>query len=231
MIALYANLGYNREVKRMRNQKINLLPEIQNRSSVLLYEEDREIEPEKLAAVMEAARLAPSARNLQPWRYIVVQEKTQRDRMVKAMNPVNFWASSAPCLITQISHPPLGYTGEGKCYYLYDCGLSVMSLVIEAQHQELKCRQIAAFEENKIRGILAIPADWQVIVVVAIGYQGDLEREKPHLLKRWGIVAYSRVESRLLNSRTRKTMEEIVSYGKFNNQDTRNNNQTNSKSQ
>lgn len=194
---------------------IPLLPEIQNRSSALLYDESRSIEPDKLTAVLEAARLAPSAKNTQPWRYIVAQDQAQRQALVKAMHPANFWAGSAPCLVVQLTKPDLGYHGNDKPYYLYDCGLSVMSLVIEAQHQGLKCRQIAAFDESAVKEILQIPSDWQVVIIVACGYVGDLDREKPGLLKRWGIEAFSRIESRILNSRTRKVMEEIVSYNSF----------------
>ena len=200
----------------MPNKNHNLLPEIKNRSSAQLYDETRAVKSEKLKMTLEAARLAPSAMNNQPWRYIVVQSKDIRQKLVKAMALANFWASGAPCLIVQISKPKLDYGSSDKEYYLYDCGLSIMSLVLEAEHQGLKCRQIAGFDEEQVRQILDIPNDWRVIIIIAIGYQGNLNREEPHLLKRWGIEAFSRIEDRLLRSKQRKKNREIVSHEKFN---------------
>jgi nitroreductase len=200
----------------MPHKKHNLLPEIKNRYSAQFYDETRLIESEKLQAVLEAARLAPSAKNSQPWRYIIAQSKNLREKLVKqGLKPANFWAKSAPVLIIQVSKPELGYSQDGKDYYLYDCGLSVMSLVIEAEHQGLKCRQIAGFNQKRVRQILKIPNNWQVIIIIAIGYGGNLDREKPNLLNRWGIEAFSRIKNRLLRSGRRKEIKEIVKEGKF----------------
>lgn len=193
----------------------DLLPQIKNRSSVQLYDEDRAIEPDKLSAVLEAARLAPSAVNNQPWRYIVVQDKETRRKLVKALHAINFWAGSAPGLIVQISQKKKDFERGKLPYFMYDCGLSVMSLILEAEHQGLRCRQMAAYDDDKVRQVLDIPSQWSVIIVVAIGYAGDLKRDKPNLLKRWGTKAFSRIESRLINSKKRKKMEEIVSYDRF----------------
>lgn len=193
-----------------------ILPEIKNRKSSQLYIEDKKIERDKLKAVLEAARLAPSANNLQPWRYIVVESQKLRHKIIKeAMPKANYWALSAPCLIVQITNPSLGYVKDDKDYYLFDCGLSVMSLVLEAEHQGLRCRQIAGFDTDTVLRILSIPKNWHVVVIVACGYEGDLERERGSLLEKWGRQAYDKIEERIARSGSRKSLEEIISFEKF----------------
>jgi nitroreductase len=58
-------------------------------------------------------------------------------------------------------------------YYLSDCGQAAMSLVLQAEHMGLRCHQMAGWEQGPVRAALGIPDDEQLIVVMAIGYEGD----------------------------------------------------------
>lgn len=192
----------------------NLLPEIAERKSPVIFDA-RKIETQKLDAVLEAARWAPSSFNHQPWRYLVIDEPTALKKVHKGLSRGNFWAHHAPVLLIVLSRPDLDDIVDGKTYYLYDTGLSVMSLVIEAVHQGLATHQMIGFDEAVIKKEFGIPDPWRVITVVAMGYAGDLHSQKTSLIKKIGMQLFEKLRARLLSPRMRKKREEIVAFNTF----------------
>ena len=93
---------------------------------------DRPIEKEKVAALIEAMRLAPSCSNNQPWRVVVCRHDGLL-RMREALNRGNAWATTAPLILVVTSKPSLDCRlNEGRDYYQFSCGLAVGQMLLRA---------------------------------------------------------------------------------------------------
>lgn len=195
--------------KRAKKIKImSILKEIQTRHSPIIFQ-DKPVEKEKLDAILEAARWAPSSYNRQPWRYIVVNESGALDKARRALVAGNFWAKQAPVLIIALSKPELDDSIDGKDYYLYDTGQSVMSLALEAAHQMI------GFTEDVIKKEFAVPNEWRVIVLIALGYEADIASDKRGVVKKFGMQVFEKMRERMVHPRERKSAEEIASFNTF----------------
>jgi nitroreductase len=192
----------------------DLLPQIKNRYSPLIFQ-DKPVEQEKIDALLEAARWAPSSYNHQPWRYIVANKPGALEKTRMALVAGNFWAKQAPVLIIVLSKPAFDDTIDGKEYYVYDTGQSVMSLAIEAEHQGLATHQMLGFKELVLKQEFKIPDPWRVLVVIALGYAGSVETYKGGVIKKFGMQAFAKLRERITRHRERKSITEIVSFNEF----------------
>lgn len=130
---------------------MDLLPEIKKRKSPLVFS-DRDIEKEKIEAIIEAARWAPSCFNNQSWNYVFVHKTdSPRQAFEKALYIGNGWAKRAPYLVAVGADPEKDCKTNGIPYYAYNAGLSVMSCTIEAEHQGLRIHQMAGWKEDKVK--------------------------------------------------------------------------------
>jgi nitroreductase len=152
---------------------MEILPEIKKRLSPVIFKKNV-VEREKIDVLIEAARWAPSCFNNQSWNYVFVsKDATTREDFEEALTRGNAWAKAAPFLVA------VGADPEGACktndvpYYAYDVALSVMSLVIEAEHQGLRVHQMAGWDEEKAKMALGFPDEYRVVVVFALGYEED----------------------------------------------------------
>jgi len=155
---------------------VNLLPVIATRKSPRAFQ-SRPVEEEKIQLLLEALRWAPSSYNKQPWRIVLVTDPVVRAQMHEGLMSGNRrWAVKAPILAVVVSRVEADDVrhDNGIPYYLYDCGQAVMSLVLQAEHMGLRCHQMAGWEQGPIRSALHIPDDEQPIVLIAIGYEGDI---------------------------------------------------------
>lgn len=135
----------------------------------------RPIEPDKLQAILEAARWAPSYGNMQPWRFLVVQDPRALEEVRPAFTPGNAWAKQAPVLIVGTANPQDAKIVAGKEYYLFDLGLAVQNLLLQAVAFGLVAHPMGGWDEQTIKQALGIPDAVRVVVVVALGYPGRLE--------------------------------------------------------
>ena len=147
------------------------------RQSCRGYDRDRGVEEEKLSAILEAARLAPSACNGQPYHLTVCRGETARSvaEATQGMG-MNKFASEAPVLIV-ISEEPyvasaaLGAKLKGNDYRSIDIGIAVAYLTAEASAQGLGSCILGWFDDEKIRKICKL--DKPVRLVVTLGYAKD----------------------------------------------------------
>ncbi len=153
--------------------RMDILPEIRNRLSPVIFEE-KSVEKEKMDALIEAARWAPSCMNNQSWTYVFVdREASTRSDLEDGLSRSNSWARKAPYLVAVGAVPEEACQANNLPYYAYDCALSVMSLVIEAEHQGLRVHQMAGWDESKVRRALGFPDKYRIVVVFALGYEED----------------------------------------------------------
>lgn len=152
---------------------------IRHRWSPRAFDAGRSIPRPELLRLFEAARWAPSSRNEQPWRFIVVPRddasEPWRD-LVAALHAGNqAWAPSAPVLIVGVVRPTLERNETPNPHAWYDMGQAVGILTLQATSQGLSLRQMEGFDREKARAACSIPEAFDPVVVIAMGYAGDPE--------------------------------------------------------
>lgn len=136
---------------------------------------DRVVETDKLASLFEAARWSPSGANLQPWGFLfVTQDDSQaREKLVATLTERNQrWASEVPLLILTLARK-VGEDGRENPWASYDLGQSVAHLTVEAGSLGLSVHQMGGFDADLARTSFGIPADYDPLTVVAVGYPGN----------------------------------------------------------
>lgn len=138
---------------------------------------DRPVEEEKLLSLFEAARWAPSAFNGQPWAFVVT---TRQDpgcfaALVSTLSPGNrLWAPQAPVLVLAVAIPYRAGDAVNR-YGHYDLGQAVAHLTVEARDLGLQVHQMGGFDGARARQIFELPAEYEPMTVLAIGYAGEPE--------------------------------------------------------
>jgi len=140
---------------------------------------DRPVEKELIARMFEAARLAPSACNAQPWRFVAVTDKELRQQLIgEGLGGVvvpNTWAKTAPAVIVVCSDTDffthrMGEKVQGVQYHLIDLGIAMEHLVLKATELGLGTCYIGWFNGKAIHKLLHIPSSWKVECLITLGY-------------------------------------------------------------
>ncbi|HZK04180.1 MAG TPA: nitroreductase family protein [Bacteroidaceae bacterium] len=158
---------------------------VRNRQSDRQYINDKAVESDKLERILEAARLAPSACNGQPWRFVVMTDPviTKEVGIATAGLGMNKFAREAPVLILVVEEPTnasavAGGVVKGKHFPLLDIGIAVSNITLAAQSEGLGSCIMGWFDEKKIKKITGIPRSRKLLLVIAIGYTNGKYREK-----------------------------------------------------
>jgi nitroreductase len=166
---------------------------------------DRAPEADKLRSMFEAARLAPSAHNSQPCRFLLGRKGhgPLHDQLFDCLDDHNkVWAHSSPVLIlASVTRRRFSQaTGEFVAYShaLHDLGLAVMSLIVQGQALGLHCHPMAAFDPDKAQEMFAIPPLFLPGMMIAVGYLGPAD------------VLPEDLRVRETAARTRRPLEELV---------------------
>lgn len=147
----------------------DLHPLIADRHSPRSFDPVHELDDASLAALLEAARWAPSAMNHQPWRLVVARRGTDAHAEVfHTLMPGNQrWAGDAAALVVAIAeHSRDGYPIETA---QYDLGLAVAQMTTQAQAMGLHVHQMGGFDKTAARQVLGLSDDLVPVVVVAVG--------------------------------------------------------------
>lgn len=170
---------------------------ISKRASLKARLSSREVEEEKITKILDAARLAPSARNMQPWRFIVVRGKEAVETLVReAFSETNLVVREAPVVIVACAKPSDDIVRDGKEYYLFDVGLAVENMLLAATDLGLVTHPMTGVNEDKLKGILNIPGEVRFVVATPLAY--PLEG------------SYEAAAQERLGQRTRKSLKELV---------------------
>ena len=152
---------------------------------------------------MEAARLAPSASNSQPWKFIVVEQEPLRTEVAKAtfsdIKLINKFTVQAPVLVVIVMEKAklitrLAMLVKKKEWPLIDIGIAAGHFCLQATELGLGTCMIGWFDEDKIKKLVGIPSDKSIGLVISLGYA---------------------VEGYPLRTKIRKPIEEIVNYNKY----------------
>jgi len=188
---------------------MDILPELRKRKSPLFFDK-RDVEKEKIELLIEAARWAPSCSNNQSWNYVFVHKyHVTRSALEDAFSRGNKWAKTAPYIVAVGANPEEDCQTNNLPYYSYNAGLSVMCLVIEAEHQGLRVRQMAGWNESTVKKAVGFPKNIRVIVLFALGYESDIQSI-------WNTLE-ERDKDKIVKTRERKASHENFFFEIFNN--------------
>lgn len=143
------------------------------------------IDDQELMALFEAARWAPSSYNNQPWRFIYAKRNTEYwEKFLKLLVEFNqSWAKNAAVLIVIISKKTFDFNNQPSVTHTFDSGAAWENLALEAETRGLVAHGMEGFDYAKARQVLAIPDDYDVEAMIAIGKKGRKEDLSPDLQK------------------------------------------------
>ena len=181
---------------------IQFLEILFQRQSVRGYS-DQTVEPEKLTRCLEAARMAPSACNAQPWKFIVVDHPQLKDRVAGyatsgPLVPMNHFTRQAPLLVVIVRESPnltskIGTLLKDKPYTLMDIGIVALQFCLQATAEGLGTCILGWFNEKKVKELLHIPGSKRAELIITLGYPS----------------------SPILRPKIRKSMDEICCYNQY----------------
>ncbi len=157
---------------------------VQLRQSDRKYEHTP-VEKDKILQCLSSARLAPSACNSQPWKFIVVDDPVLRQQVAETAvsGGMNKFALEAPVVIAVVLErmnftAALGSVLKNKEYALMDVGIAVNQLCLQAAELGLGTCIIGWFNENKLKELLAVPKRKRVPLLITLGYPASPNRKK-----------------------------------------------------
>jgi nitroreductase len=162
---------------------------------------DAPIEKDKLHRILEAGRMAPSACNAQPWKFIVITDPLLRDKIAIAaaagLIGINKFVSQAPVLVIVVREKKnltskIGATIKDRDYSLIDIGIASENICLQAKAEGLGSCIIGWFDERLVKKLLGIPGSKRIELIITLGYSTKAHRQK-----------------------IRKSAELIISYNKY----------------
>jgi len=161
------------------------------------------VEREKLLACLEAARLAPSAHNVQPWRFVIVDDPGLKDQLASeafsGIYATSKFAAQAPIIIVLlvkrglVAHH-LGGRFQNVHYHLVDMGIAGEHIVLQAEELGLATCWMGWFNYRRVRKVLKIPRTFKVVAMMPIGYAEKRPKREPPRKALEEIVTFNGVE-------------------------------------
>ncbi|HUX05745.1 MAG TPA: nitroreductase family protein [Acidobacteriota bacterium] len=179
-----------------------LMEVIESRRSVRAYA-DRPVDRSLIAECIEAVRFAPSACNVQPWRFLAVDEPGLRDRLAAAafsgIYKATRFAADAPVLMVLLTRfdwfvQGAGRQIQGTQYHLLDAGIAGEHFVLRAAEFGLGTCWIGWYNRRKLRKILRIPRRYRVCAMIALGWPAEDFKSKEKLRHQAGqLISFNEI--------------------------------------
>ena len=150
---------------------MDLLPEILNRYSVYKFREEP-VSSDALERILEAGRLAPSAKNRQPWRFVVVRDPLLRQKMQEAAyNEPGVGQASA---LIAVCSTNIDYRmPNGQLSYPIDLSMCAAFMTLQAVREGLGTCINATFNEDEVRDLLTVPYSMRVVLLLVVGFPAE----------------------------------------------------------
>ncbi|HEY8391239.1 MAG TPA: nitroreductase family protein [Capillibacterium sp.] len=168
---------------------MEVMEAIRARRSIRDYQ-NRPVPAEILNEVLEAARLAPSARNRQDWRFVVVNNPEQIERVAAAAG--QSFLATAPVIIAGVALDPERVMRCGVPAYAVDLAIAMTNITLVATAHGLGTCWIGSFDQEEVKRVLQIPEAYKVVELMTLGYPAEEPAARP-----------------------RKPLAEVVSYNHF----------------
>ena len=161
---------------------MDVLAAIQKRRSIRSFDCSTPVSDEDVARILEAGRLAPSWKNDQPWRFVVVRSAELRSKIADTLpegNPARTAVASASVVLVLLGVPGEGAIHQGKPFYLVDCGIAGENMYLELVELGLAAVWVSLLDGPAVCRLLGAPADYECVAVLPIGYAAEGEYAKP----------------------------------------------------
>lgn len=190
-------------MQKKADTSVPIHPILTDRWSPRSFDPTALISTEDMTALLEAARWAPSSYNFQPWRFIISRRGDETFlKICEAISGFNqVWAPNASALVVVVVEQKT----EGHIYppiALFDTGLAVSQLTVEAHHRGFIVHQMIGFDKEKMNKTFEISGERDCIVVLAIGRQGPAEN-----------LPEGQAREREVLPRERKQLSELIIEG------------------
>ena len=164
---------------------------------------DTPVARETITRCLEAARLAPSAENRQPWRFVIIDDPQLKSDFAKqvfsGIYSVSKFAAQAPVLIVILGHlniitHRIGKQIQNVHFHLLDIGIAGEHLVLQAEELGLGSCWIGWFNTKKVRKVLRVPKKYQIIAILALGHSASNPPRKRKRKALAEIAWFNRIE-------------------------------------
>jgi len=150
---------------------LDVFEAIKERRSVRAYA-DEKVSDKDVERLIEAARWAPSAGNIQPWEFVVVKDmETKRKLSEAALNQT--FIETAPIVIVvcaDLNRSSMGYGGRGvHLYSIQDTAAATENILLAAQELGLATCWVGAFHENEVAKVMKAPRNLRPVAIVTVG--------------------------------------------------------------
>ena len=137
---------------------------------------ERPVSAQDLSLLLEGARWAASSSNEQPWRFIIARKsdpETYQKLLESLVEANQIWARNVPLLLLTVAKRTFTSNGNPNRFALHDTGMALANLMLQATSMGIHVHPMAGYDPAKARTNFAIPEDFELGAVVAIGYLGD----------------------------------------------------------
>lgn len=152
-----------------------------DRRSIRKYK-DTPVEPEKINQILDAARLAPSWKNLQCWRFLVLTDADRRAKVLEgfhADNPGTKAIAAAPVILVVCGNPAESDIENGIEYYAVDVAIAFEHVCLAAHALGLGTCWMGWYDEDLLKRTLGIPQDMRIVGISPLGYPDQEPKARP----------------------------------------------------
>jgi len=186
-------------VKKCGVGNMNVIELLKARKATRAISEEK-LSEEIVRDLIEAARLTPSCFNKQPWKFLFLENEGLEKGREVLTGGNRKWANRAPLLVIVYAKPQHDcQNDDGRDYHRLSMGMASMNIMLTATEQGLVARPMAGFDPQMVRDLFSLEKDDDVMLIIAIGYQGEDESHLPDY--------YQGLHEK---DRTRKNADEIV---------------------
>jgi len=157
---------------------------IKGRRSIRKFK-DQPVEKELIGQLLDAAQMAPSAGNLQARDFIVISDKTTKQKLAKAAMGQSFIeeAPVAIVVIANIERSSHIYRSRGELYAIQDAAAGIENLLLAAHSMGLGACWVGAFDEAKVSELLGTPNKTKPVAIIPVGYPGEQASAPPRMVQ------------------------------------------------
>lgn len=177
--------------------EVEIQETIANRWSGRAYNADKPVTQEEETALLEAARWAPSCYGDQPWRFVVCNKRKNPGAWQKAFDTLaesnQAWAKNAPLLVLVCANTLFRHNGKPNRWAGYDTGAAAENMCLQATALRMVAHQMGGFSVDAARAAFGVPAQFELMAMIAIGH-GDTPESLPDELRERQLSPRQRLE-------------------------------------
>ncbi|MCL2294758.1 MAG: nitroreductase family protein [Spirochaetes bacterium] len=150
---------------------MEILSEIKNRISVRNFK-DTAIKKDVMSRILEAGQLAPSAKNRQPWRFVVIDDPAFKQKIQEAAYDQEY-VGKAGAIILACSTNIDYVMPNGQQSYPIDISFAVSFMTLQAEHEGLGSCVVTTYNEQEIKNLISVPYSMRVVMMLLVGYTDE----------------------------------------------------------